>query len=121
MKNKTELTKRNLHGGGVFDNKMNLLFVEFRIPFINKITRLFHDVRILDECTNKYSGMGECYIKCMFSSDFKNVTSTTYIIDCFKYDHREEINCEDIFNDEELNIIKEEAIRIANKDIKEIF
>lgn len=111
--NKTELTKRKLHGYG-FKQDKGFAEITFGISSnIKKINRLFPTFQIYDECF-KADGFGMCYIHCKISSDYKEVTSITFIIDEFKYQYKAEINGENIFNEEELNLIKDEALRIID-------
>lgn len=113
--NKTELTKRKLHGFGFnYDNSGILTGIMFKTsPNIRKIRKLFPTIQILDECFSE-DGFGDSYILCRLSSDFKHVSKISYVIDEFKYEYKTEINGEDIFNDEELNIIKNEVKQILD-------
>lgn len=113
--NKTELTKRKIHGFGFdYDDNGNLTGIIFTVSHtIRKLHKFFPTVQVFTECFSE-DGYGNCYILCKLSSDFKHVSSISYIIDEFKYQYKAEINGEDIFNDEELNLIKNEVKQILD-------
>lgn len=116
MENKTELTKRKIHACEVLDNKNSLLEIIFTTSSnIRKIRKLFPTVQILNECFDDCYEMGECYIRCEISPDYKQITNITYFINCFKYDYKAETRGKDVFNDEELGIIKDEALKVLDK------
>ena len=110
--NKTELTKRKIRDYDFVWNDGSLVGIKFTISHtIKKLHKFFPTIQIFHECFDE-DGFGECYIMCKFSSDFKQVSSITYVIYEFKYNYKKEINCEDIFNEEEINLIKDEVARI---------
>lgn len=115
--NKTELTKGRITGYGFACDDTNLIGMTGVLlttsPHIRKIRRLFPTTQIFDECFSE-SGMGECYIQCDLSPDFKQISSITYHIHEFKYEYDAVINGEDIFNDTELCLIKDEVKRVLD-------
>ena len=115
MENKTELTKRKMRGTVSMEGgRPHVVFVTN--PTIKKINNLFPDFLTWVQCFDEYGdGFGRANIRCEFSDDFKELTSMNYIIDEFKYDWHKKIPCEDIFNEEELHLIREQAFKIMNK------
>lgn len=117
--NKTELTKGKIKDYNFEFEDGNLVGISFTTSHtIKKLHSLFPDARMLYECFDEDNGFCKCYIMCKLSYDFKQVSSITYVITEWDIDYdseyRIEINGYDIFNDEEISLIKDEVKTIFN-------
>lgn len=115
--NKTELTKRKIKNYNFEFEDGNLVGISFMTSHtIKKLHSLFPDARMLYECFDEDNGSCKCYIMYKLSSNFKQVSSITYVITEWDIDYdreyRIEVNGYDIFNDEEISLIKNEVKRI---------
>ena len=115
--NKTELTKRKILGYNPEFEDGHLIGISFTTSHtIKKLKPLFQTYKDWYQCFDKDDVWNKCYIMCKLSSDFKQIDSITYVIELFDDDymcwHKKEINGYDVFNNEEITLIKDEVNKI---------
>lgn len=115
MNNKTEITRDKIYGRLIYDYFGGVSVFFLTDKNINKINKLFPTKQIFEACFDPKRRLSDSYIQCIPSKDYKQIIAIGYVIYCYPYNYRANIDVKDIFNEEELKMLEEEALKILKE------